>query len=173
MIADSTLTGAKIADNSISGGDVDESTLQGVNAAKLGGLEVKKINFQVPSGTGVQSVVVFPGIFRIDAQCQNFGDFLDISAATGVDNAAISETAINTGFEASDTNGAQRDIVSRRDGDFDTNEVFEVDNRSELISSGSDLTLHFSTPDGFVAVTELSADAPGAGCRLTGMSTGG
>jgi hypothetical protein len=162
-----------IGDNSITGTQVDESTLQGVNAAKLGGVEVKKVNFQVPFGTAAQTVLAYPGIFRMDASCQNSGDIIDVAAFTGVNNSEISEIASFSGNSASDID-AQRDIVSRADTNLDTGEAFEVDNDTELTSSYWSGTIQFSTPDGFASTTQLQSwVGASGGCRLTGYSIGG
>jgi len=174
-LADGSIGGAKVADDSLTGADVDESTLSGVDAATVGGLRVKKISYQVPFGPSVQSVLEYPGIFRIDASCQASGDVLDVSAASGVNGSVISVRAIDHVF-SSDTDGA-RSIVSRTDTPFNAGEVFELDNTTEGFAD-SDMTVHFATPDGVVITTFLSASLTtgtpgGSSCKLTGVSLGG
>lgn len=171
-LADGAVTSSKVADDSLTGADVDESTLLGVNATNTGGMQVKKINFQVPFGTAIRSVLEYPGIYRIDAQCQNFGDFLDISAATAFDNSSIALTAQDALASDDRTSDASRDIAARSDIDFDSNEVFEVDNIPEL-TTFNDLTLDYSNPNNFVATTHLRTEINGTGCKLTGISIGG
>lgn len=172
-LADGSVTGAKVPNDSLSGTDFAESSLAVGNADSVGGMRIRKVNFQAPLGTPIQNVVVYPGIFRIDAQCANGGDFLDISAATAVANSTITETAMDR-FTATDEQAdANVDIQSRSDSDFNPTEVFEVDFFPEL-GPAYELTLHFSTLDGFVAVTHLKAEfAGGSGCKLTGTSIGG
>ena len=67
---------------------------------------------------------------------------------------------------------ANLDIQSRNDSGFQTNEVFEVDFFPEL-GPAYQVTLHFSTLNGFVAVTHLKASFAGGRCELTGTSIGG
>ena len=171
-LADGAVMGTKVADDSLTGADVAESTLQGVNAASSGGMQVKKINFQVPFGTAIQNVVVYPNVYRIDAQCQNFGDLLDISAATALDNSSISLTAQDALASNDQTSDGSRDIASRTDADFDANEVFEVDNNPEL-TIFNDITVQYSNPNNFAATTHLRTEVNGSGCKLTGISIGG
>ena len=171
-LADGAVTGAKVADNSLTGADVDETSLMGVNAANVGGMQVKKINFQVPFGTPIQNVLVYPDIFRIDAQCANNGDFLDISAATAFDNSAVSLTAQDALASDDRTSDASRDIAARSDDDFDKNEAFEVDNIPEL-TGFNDLTMEYSNPNNFAATIHLRTEINTSGCKLTGISVGG
>jgi hypothetical protein len=141
-----------------------------VNAAKTGGMEVKKINFQVPYGTDFQTVLNYPGIFRIDAQCQNFGDRLDVSATSGVDHSVISEIAIQSENDANDTDVAQ-DLWSSSVNNFNAGVSVPID-----VPRQSTATIHFATPDGFVSTTEIQMHRPqanGHDCVLTGFSIGG
>jgi hypothetical protein len=166
-----------IAPDSLTGAQIDESTLQGVNAATTGGMEVKKINFQVPVNTGFQAILVYTGIFRIDAQCQTTGDRLDVAAFSGVNNSYISEIGMfnsDTGGGlggANDTDVA-RDIVSRADNDFDANEGFEVDNTTE-VTNETTVNVHFATPDGFNVTVDMALHYDGSKCIATGYSIGG
>lgn len=171
-LADGSVTGAKITDGSLSGADIAESSLAVGNADSVGGMRIRKVNFQVPTGTPIQNVVVYPNIFRIDAQCANNGDFLDVSAATGVANSTITATAIDRLTATDEPVDANVDIQSRFDQTFNPNDVFEVDFFPEL-GPAYEVTLHFSTPDGFVAVTHLKARFAAGACELTGTSIGG
>jgi hypothetical protein len=58
-----------VANNSLAGADIDESTLQNVDAGAVRGLQVRKINFQVPYGTGPITVLDLAGL-QITAECQ-------------------------------------------------------------------------------------------------------
>jgi hypothetical protein len=150
-----------------------DGSASGLDAALTGGFEIKKINFQVPFGTPLATVLVYPGIFRIDAQCQNSGDYLDAAAFTAKDNSAISVSATEpTGADDSD---GVRDIASREQGDFDTNEAVEIDSTTELgtVGNSGNTTVVFSTQDGFVSVTQLQLLNVGTGCKMTGISIGG
>ena len=172
-LAKAAATPQEIAANSLTGTEIDESTLTGIDAAKTGGMEVKKINFQVPFGTQSQSILTYPGIFRIDASCQNSGDRIDLTAFTGRDNSKISKTAFRT-YTGDDTD-ATRDLVTDATLDFDTNTPFELDNYTEFGTPEASETVHFSTPDGFVSTTELSMEysSDSNGCVVTGVSIGG
>src|SRR5262245_8615002 len=81
-IKNGTVKGIDVGDNSITGQDVNESTLAGGDAATVGGMSVKKINFRANYGTAKTVVLYFPGKFRLWAECQNFGDRLDVNAET-------------------------------------------------------------------------------------------
>ena len=151
-LADGSIGSPKVADDSLSGADVDESTLSGVDAETVGGLRVKKINYQVPFGPSTQAVLEYPGVFRIDASCQAAGDVLDISAASGVNGAVVSVESFDHTF-ANDTDN-QRDIASRSDPQFNAGETIEVDSTTEGLAD-SDITVHFATPSGFVSTTYL------------------
>lgn len=170
-IADGSINGGQIADNSITGTDVDESSLDGVNAGKVGGMDVKKINFQVRTGTVPTNVLLYPDLFRIQAECQSFGDGLDVFAFTGVSNSRISVTEGFTFNDTTDSDGTQ-DIRAFVDSDFDVNEPVEIDLFPGL-NNASQSTVHFATPDGFVAVVHLDLDENNADCKLTGYSVGG
>src|SRR5690349_13191485 len=81
----SAVTGAKIADGAVGASDLapDAVNLGDLNAAKVGGMEVKKVNFQVPPGTPNTSVLSYPGNLDVVARCQSSGDKIDVSATTG------------------------------------------------------------------------------------------
>ena len=88
-----SLTGADIADDSIASADIQGGLRvpTAANANAVNGVKVKEIDFQSPIANGVvKSIVDFPGVFRIDAQCANVGDGLDITAFTAVANSRIS-----------------------------------------------------------------------------------
>jgi hypothetical protein len=165
------LDAGRLAADSVTGAQVDEASLEGINAATVGGMEVKKIDFRVPYGTSTQPVLVYPGIFRIDAQCQSFGDVLDVAALTFKDGSTITETAMYNGNGATDDDGSP-DIAARHDTTFNTNEAFEVDNTSEM-SSASNATIHYDAPGGFTVTTTLQMQTEVSGCTLTGLSVGG
>ena len=172
-IAPGAINGGQIADNTITGADVDESSLEGVNAGKVGGMEIKKINFQVPEGTPVTSVLTYPGLFRIDAQCQDFGDGLDVSARTGVDGSRIQMTTVRAS-NANDNDGA-RDVFSSQIRLFNVADVFGIDDTFPgTMSDPTEVRIQFSTPTGFVSTTHLYLDeTEPVGCQLTGTSIGG
>lgn len=180
-IGDGAIGSAQIADNSLTGADIVEASLQGVNAAsavnaanadKVGGLEVKQIDFQVPVPTAIQSVLVYPGIFRIDAQCQNFGDGLDVSAASGVAGSRISLVAMRTADAADDSDGV-KDFGAQQDSSLDPGEVFGIDDEFPGLSQAQQVTIHFSTPAGFAATIELSLAEAADRCRMTGAAISG
>ena len=63
------LTGSDVAPDTLTGADINEGSLAGVNAASVGGMQVKKINFQVPEGTANSAVPRLsrqvPSIWRV------------------------------------------------------------------------------------------------------------
>jgi hypothetical protein len=156
-IADGAITGAKVIDDSLGGADVDEATLAGLTAAEaatVNGVEVKKVNFQSGIANGVvRSILLYPNVFRIDAQCANVGDQLDITAFTAVPNSKFSmvTTAANA---ASDIDGVQ-DLRSFADFDFDETEAVGIDNQSFNQVGGNQISLRFSTPTGFSLQADL------------------
>jgi hypothetical protein len=156
-LADGAITGAKVIDGSIGGVDIDEATLAGLTAAEaetVNGVEVKKVDFQSGIANGVvRSILLYPNVFRIDAQCASGGDQLDITAFTAVDNSRFSmvATAANA---ASDTDTVQ-DLRSFADFDFDTTEAVGIDNQSFNQVGGNQISLRFMTPTGFSLQADL------------------
>ena len=89
-----------VRDDTLAGGgftgvDIVESTLQNVNARTLGGHQIRRIIFQVLTGTGPTTVLNLAGL-TITAECQTFGDHLDVKAFTSK-NDAIDYFAADTG----------------------------------------------------------------------------
>jgi hypothetical protein len=174
-IADDSITGTKVADDSITGADVNESSLREVpitNAERVGGLLVKEIDYQRPIVNGdVRSVVDFPGIFRIDAQCASVGDGLDITAFTADNNSKISVVGIFAGSGTEED--AFRNIASRSDRDFDSSEAFSIDGNLPSTAGRQHATIQFATPSGFVATIQLATEELGGSCKITGNAIGG
>ena len=179
-VRDDTLSGgglgaADIAKNSLKGADIAESSLQNVDAGTVGGLQLRKINFQVPYGTGPTTVLDLAGL-QITAECQNFGDQLDVKAFTSKTDASVFYLGASALF-ADDTNG-WRDINSNSitDGLFDIGDQLQVDNATPgPAETGNNATgtLNYSAPDGGVVVARLAFDERTGGCALTGIATGG
>ncbi len=173
-VFDGSLTGADVADNSLTGDDIAEGTLQGVSAADsatVNGFVVKKVNFQSAADNGVvRSILDFPGVFRIDAQCATVGDRQDITAFTAVDNSTIAIEG-TAAISANDLDGA-RDISSNTDFDFDSNEGFAIDNSLPRAPGDNQATIVFSTPTGFTATVELltNFDFGSNRCAITGAA---
>jgi len=175
-IADGGVQGIDVANDSLGGADIDESTLQNVNASKVGGFQFRKINFQVPDGTGPTPVLDLGGL-QITAECQNFGDGLDVKAFTSKNDASM----YYVGFDAGGANDAD-DLQSigstaAPEGRFDIGEVRNIDNATPGTPGTGDIStgaLNYSAPDGSVVVTRLAFDdLEGGGCALTGIATGG
>jgi hypothetical protein len=173
-----------IANDSLSGLDIAESTLQGVDAGTVGGLQGRKINFQVPAGTGPTTVLDLAGL-RITAECQNFGDFLDVKAFTSKNGASVYYFA-GTGAFADDTN-SQQDIDSDMyaNGLFNVGTTLQIDNATPhggapggAPGDNSIGTLNYSAPDGSVVVAHLALDEVRSSdgnvdhCGLTGTAMG-
>jgi hypothetical protein len=164
------LGSADIANDSLSGLDIAESTLQNVNAGTVGGLQMRKINFQVPYGTGPITVLDLAGL-QITAECQTFGDVLDVKAFTSKNDSRVYYAGISS-ITADDTD-AIRDIASDRlpNGLFDVGSQLQIDN--ETPGDDSTGTLHYSAPDGSVVVVDLLLDKVEGGCAMTGIARGG
>ena len=139
-------------------------------------MEVRRVNFQSGIANGVvRNVLDFPGIFRIDAQCANVGDGLDIAAFTAVDNTTVAMTAM-TAPGANDQETVITDINSAVELDLDTNEGFAIDNNLPGGTSGfatNQTTLRVSTPTGFTATIDIQTVEPPTRCAITGFAVGG
>ena len=175
-IADGGVRSAEVQNEALTGADIAESTLQNVNAGKVGGLQVRKINFQVPYGTGPTTVLDLAGL-QITAECQNFGDLLDVKAFTSKNGASAFYVGFS-GASADDTDATRHiDSASQPDGRFDIGEQIQIDNHSPGTPGTGDIStgaLNYSAPDGSVVVARLALDNPeGGGCALTGIATGG
>jgi hypothetical protein len=173
-IANGSLTGADFADDSLTGSDIAEGSLLGLVAADAdhaGGLQFQKIDYQTPIANGaVKSIVAFPNIFRIDAQCANVGDGLDITAFTAFDNSSIS-LVVTRGAGADDHDGAV-DVRSTEDVDFDTSDALGIDNLF-MPSAANFAVIRFSTPNGTVIEADFMAVEAGGGCSVIGTAVGG
>jgi len=173
-VGDGSLSGSDFAAGSLTGADIAEGTLQGVQApatARVGGLAVKKIDLQVGTTNTVTNVLEFPGVFRIDALCANFGDVLDINASTGVDNATIS--VVGSFAASGNDEDAFRNLNSAIDDDFDTSETFSIDGNLPSVGSRQHASIQFSTPAGFVATVDIATEELGPSCKVTGYAIGG
>jgi hypothetical protein len=175
-IANNQIRSQDVRDDTLSGGgltgdDIAESTLHNVNAGAVGGLQVRKINFQVPYGTGPTTVLDLAGL-QITAECQDFGDGLDVKAFTSKNGASVHYFAAYSG-NADDTD-ASRDIdsASVANGAFDIGDQLQIDNATPNLGINSIGTLNYSAPDGSVVVARLALDEFGA-CALTGIAIGG
>ena len=161
-----------VKNEGLTGVDISEPTLQNINAGTVGGLQVRKINFQVPFGTGPTTVLDLAGL-QITAECQTFGDVLDVKAFTSKNDASLYYTAMSAST-ADDTN-AIKDIASDRLPDklFDVGSQFQIDNESPPNNPNG--TLHYWAPDGSVVVAHLALDriSDEGGCAMTGIATGG
>ncbi len=171
-LANGGLGGADIAKNSLKGADIAESSLQNVDAATVGGLQARKINFQVPHGTGPTTVLDLAGL-QITAECQSFGDILDVKAFTSKDGASVFYFAGLT-LDANDTD-TLRSIDSDQlgNGDFGIGLALDIDNATPNLGNNAIGTLNYSAPDGSVVVAHLALDEVPGGCALTGTATGG
>ncbi len=171
-----------VLDNDLTGADVNEPTLSGVNAGTVSGLQVRKINFQVPIGTGPTPVLDLAGL-QITAECQNFGDLVDVKAFTSKNGASAHYFAGST-FQTDDTDEIRSIDADQRAPTngfyFDVGDSLEIDNATPNSGQASIGTLHYSAPDGSVVVAHLALDEVRnvdthllEGCTLTGIAMGG
>jgi hypothetical protein len=179
-VGDNSLTGADVV--GLTGADVVGSSLQGVNASAVGGLQVRKIRFDIPYDDVSPAVEVLNlGGLRITAVCRTFGNQLDVKAFTTKNAASIFFNATRLvsdlpGSPDDSNTNAVRDIDgdSNDQGGFSTNETFEVDDFIPGGGAGVG-TLHYEAPDGSVVVVELAfSDTSGASpnCTMTGVAIG-
>ena len=177
-IVDGKVKSVDVKDNDLTGDQVRESTLQGVDAGSVSGIALRKISFDVPYGTGPTEVLDFKGL-KITAECQSFGDWLDVKATTTKDDAGAYLVGVQT-TSPSDTDGT-RDITGDQllGGAFGVGSVINVDNVVPRVFGDSFprgiATLHYEAPDRSVVVVELTLDGGTApdGCTLTGFAIGG
>ena len=93
-IANGAVRSADVQNDGLTGADILESSLQNVDAGTVDGLQVRKINFRVPFGTGPTTVLDLAGL-QITAECQGFGDGLDVKAFTSKNDAGVYYTAMS------------------------------------------------------------------------------
>ena len=165
-----------VKNDGLTGDDIAEPTLQNVNAGTVGGLQVRKINFQVPFGTGPTTVLDLAGL-QITAECQNFGDFLDVKAFTSKNDASAYYVGVSGSIVPGDAFEGIMSI-SRPEGRFDIGDQIQIDNATPGAQGTGDIatgTLNYSAPDGSVAVARLAFDTDGEHdtCALTGTAIGG
>ena len=176
-LAPNAVNGSKVKTNTLTGSDIAEGTLAGVDARTVGGMRMKKINFQVPYGTAKQKVLEFPGKLTVYGECQDFGDGLDVNLHTGEADAHVLGVA---GFaNAFNDADALQQVATSNVQHFDVAEVFLVDNVFGVFDVAEWVSIDFSTPSGFVAHLDLylepNAGVPpdDSGCTLTGTAIGG
>jgi hypothetical protein len=105
--------GADVAPDSLTGGAIDESTLQNVDAAAIGGLQVREIDYDVPVDDEVPcQLVLSRGGLEISAACRSFGDALDVKATTTKDNAFLLVSAVSASQEDQTFGGIDKDFDS-------------------------------------------------------------
>ena len=89
-IKSSAVNGSKVKDDSLTGADIDESTLAGVNAARVGGVQVKEINYSAGPSTGPVELFSLAGL-TVTAACPSAAsDYVTLAASTDTDNSIIS-----------------------------------------------------------------------------------
>jgi hypothetical protein len=172
------VTGSKVAANSLDGTNIDESTLGKVpsstNSDAVGGLQIRKIRFDVPVNTPPSPVEVLNlGGLVMTAQCPDSGG-IDVKARTTKNDATAWLTSMNP-YYPDDTN-MTRDINGQAFaiGGFDIGSVMEVDNNLPAPGVGIG-TLHYLAPDGSVVVVEfnLATIVGPRRCTMSGVAIGG
>ena len=168
------LGGVDIAKNSLKGADIAETTLDNIDADRIDGLTVRKINFRVPFGTGPTTVLDLAGL-QITAECQGFGDGLDVKAFTSKNDAGVYYTAMSA--RGVDDTDAFQSIDSDwvEDGFFDAGDQLQIDDASPPFGNDVTGTLHYTASDGSVVVAHLALNENGDEdrCVLSGIATGG
>jgi hypothetical protein len=106
-IADGAVGSSKVADNSLTGGDINESSLGTVpNSDTVDGNDARSFRFYAPVSTASTQALTLGGL-TINATCDAAGD-LDVTASTSRSNANIDVTG------------------GTADDDFDTGDTFNV-----------------------------------------------
>ena len=186
-LKDASIGGREVADGSLTGADVKDDSLASAdlagglripnapNADRVGGLTVKEVDFQSTIANGVvKSILDFPGIFRIDAQCANVGDGLDLTAFSAVANSRISMIGWKAQSNGDAAGDASLDLQASEDLVFNAGEAFQIDNNMPTPGvSTHDAHIQFSTPDGFVATIELHMAEFASDCKVIGTAVGG
>ncbi len=175
-LAGNAVDSSKVGGNALTGADINESTLAGVNAGTVGGMSVKKINFQVPYGTSQRLILDFPGKFAIYGECQDFGDIVDLKAVTSEGNSTITAWVNQSAFILNDADDKQ-DIQSWFANNYDPPEIFDLD---DILYKGSTtsraMRIEFATPSGFVVHVDLFVwvrQFQPQGCVVYGTAIGG
>ena len=158
------ISGGDIEENSITGKQVREQTLKGVDAGSVGGMRMKEIRYEKGiDDVGAYAPLLKLGGLEITAACRSFGDFFDVKASTTKEDARLAITAVSTGG-ADDTGG----IVS---GMANNGPAVDVDN--VFPNSGDSMgTLQFVSTDGSVVLVNLALQEFIGGCRATGLAIG-
>jgi hypothetical protein len=116
---------------------------------------------------------------KIQAECQDFGDRLDVKALTTKENASVYILGTHTVEPSDIDNNQDIDGTGFADGTFDTTKVLEVDNQIQGRPEFPGIaTLHYEAPDGSVVVVDLALHADpsppmGTECTMTGVAIGG
>ncbi len=168
-LASNAVNSSKVGANVLTGADINESTLAGVNAATVAGMSVKKINFQVPYGTANTKILDFPGKFQMYAECQAFGDRLDVNIYPGENGTMIA--GLSGYMNVFDDSNSTRDMAAVGGG-YDAGTVYLVDNVFPGLAPKW-ARIDFGAPSGFVAHLDLLLSVFGDSCSLTGTVIAG
>lgn len=132
-LSGTAVAGNKVADNSLTGLDIDEASLVGVNADKVDGVDVIGIDYRAMADSGSVLILNENGL-RLTATCAA-GD-LEVIASPGSNNAVAFVFAHNNAIEMKDFDvGESLDIVNDDDNTAGTF-VFSR-------ASGWDITISF------------------------------
>jgi hypothetical protein len=178
LIKPGAVDGSKVAPNSLTGANIDESSLAQVpsaaNADAVGGVKAVRIHFDVPYNKPPNPVQVLSlGGLVMTAECRNFGDRLDVKAFTTKDNASAYLASTYTAFPT-DTDANQSIAgAERANAGFSTGDTFDIDNNFPNSGSEGIGTLIYEAPDGSAVVVHFSLDEKSAGCTMAGIAIGG
>ena len=155
-ITGGAVNSAKVGDNSLTGADINESTLGVVpNADEVDGLDARAIRFRAAANTGEQTILTL-GALTLKASCNILGDL-----------SVIANTSRNdTNIDATGATG---------DEDFDTGENFDVlaGGDDDVVgtlthSTGGTLFTGFST----ITVSFMAAEDTSPACVFAGTAMG-
>jgi hypothetical protein len=135
-LAKGAVVGRKVRADSLTGASIDESTLGTVpNASRVGGSQVRQVNWRVPAGTTTQTLFSVGGL-TVKANCPAGQDYVNVAAEGSVDDSILGIGAVKNipiyGNPGDDV------VMPGVDNDFDAGEqqLYPMDDTSTVLSYG-------------------------------------
>lgn len=163
-IAKAAITTGKVKDDSLTGKDIDESTLGSVPAADaVDGNAISKVRYESAPAVGTTTTLFEGGGMRVTAECGALG-VITLEAQSTADDGSLYATAIDGSADVFE--GA---VV---EGGFDSGDTFDL----LLGESGNLLSISFvyEGAGGVVATGQLATDTWGVqSCHVNGQIISG
>jgi hypothetical protein len=163
-LANGAVNAAKVAPNSLGGAAINEAALSGVNASRVNGLSVVKINSRQGDDAPPGTILNLAGL-RLRASCPVPGG-LTVVATTTKNNSSL--------YGYADYPGVDHSAFDFEGGEFDTGT--SVDLTTELGDIGAPRVggLVYEAPDGALVTVQFAGDFSGTStCVFTGTAIGG